>query len=57
MGKGMKILSEHTKDMTDQEQKELQEKVKGMTPEELKAYRNSFDPDTMGFFGGEGHED
>ena len=27
--------------------------VEEMTPEELKAFRNSFDPDTMGFDGEE----
>ena len=46
------ILSEYTKDMTPEQRAELQEKV-SMTEEELKEFRNSLDPDSMGFFGEE----
>ena len=45
------ILSEYTKDMTPEQRAELQEKVSNMT--ELKEFRNSLDPDSMGFFGEE----
>ena len=47
------ILSEYTKDMTLEQREELQEKVSNMTEEELKEFRNSLDPDNMGFFGEE----
>lgn len=47
------ILSEYTKDMTPERRAELQEKVGSMTEEELKEFRNSLDPDSMGFFGEE----
>ena len=47
------ILSEYTKDMTPEQREELQEKVSNMTEEELKEFRNSLDPDNMGFFGEE----
>lgn len=47
------IKSEHTRDMTLEERKELREKVNGMSQEILKDYRNGFDPDSMGFFGEE----
>ena len=47
------ILSEYTKDMTPEHREELQEKVSNMTEEELKEFRNSLDPDNMGFFGEE----
>jgi hypothetical protein len=46
--------SEFTKNMTDDEIKDLQDKVKNMTEDELIAFRNSFDPDSMGFCGEEG---
>lgn len=52
-GKTKNVQSEHTKGMATKEVTELQKKVKGMTAEELKAFRNGFDPDTMGFFGEE----
>ena len=45
--------SEQTKDMTQAELEKLQKKVAGMTPEELKAFRNSQDADSMGFNGEE----
>lgn len=48
--------SEHTKNMSEEEIKELQEKVANMTEDELIAFRNGFDPDAMGFFGEEGAE-
>lgn len=47
------IFSEHTKEMTPKQRTELQEKVSNMTEEELKEFRNSLDPDSMGFFGEE----
>lgn len=47
------ILSECTKDMTPELRAELQEEVSNMTEEELKEFRNSLDPDSMGFFGEE----
>ena len=43
------ILSEYTKDITPEQRAELQEKVSNMTKE----FRNSLDPDSMGFFGEE----
>lgn len=48
--------SEYTKNMSEEEIKELQEKVANMTEEELIAFRNGFDPDAMGFFKEEGAE-
>lgn len=36
---------------------ELQEKVGQMSEEELKAFRNSMNPDDMGFFGEESVDD
>lgn len=47
------LLSEQTKGMTPEERAELQERVSKMTEEELKEFRNSFDPDSMGFSGEE----
>ena len=47
------ILSEYTKDITPEQRAELQEKVSNMTEEELKEFRNSLDPNSMGFFGEE----
>lgn len=47
------IFSEHTKEMTPKQRTELQEKVSNMAEEELKEFRNSLDPDSMGFFGEE----
>lgn len=47
------LLSEQTKDMTAEELQELQARVAGMAPEELKEFRNSQDPDSMGFWGEE----
>lgn len=47
------IRSEHTKDMTVEELQALQQEVAGMTPEELKEFRNSKDADSMGFWGKE----
>lgn len=51
------MKSEHTKKMSDAEIKELQKNVSEMTEEELAEFRNSFDPDEMGFDGEEGVED
>lgn len=47
------ILSEYIKDMAPEQRAELQERVSKMTEEELKEFRNSVDPDDMGFFGEE----
>lgn len=50
------ILSEYTRDMAPEQRAELQEKVSSMTEEELKEFRNSLDPDSMGFYGEESVE-
>lgn len=47
------LSSEHLKGMSEEEQEELHEKINKMTPEELKKFRNSMDPDSMGFAGEE----
>ena len=48
MAEQTKVLrSEHTKDMSPEELAELQEKVGQMPEEELKAFRNSMNPDDM----------
>ena len=53
MAEQTKVLrSEHTKDMSPEE-----EKVGQMSEEELKAFRNSMNPDDMGFFGEESVDD
>lgn len=52
--KNEKILSEHTADMAPGQAEELQEKIMGMTGEELAGFRNGMDPDGMGFHGQEG---
>lgn len=58
MAEQTKVLrSEHTKDMSPEEFVELQEKVGQMSEEELKAFRNSMNPDDMGFFGEESVDD
>lgn len=58
MAEQTKVLySEHTKDMSSEELAELQEKVGQMSEEELKAFRNSMNPDDMGFFGEESVDD
>lgn len=51
------MRSEHTKNMSDKEIQILQKNVAEMTEEELVEFRNSFDPDEMGFDGKEGVED
>lgn len=51
------IRSEHTKNFTDNEINTLQNKIMNMTPDELKNFRNSFDPDLMGFNGKEAIDD
>lgn len=50
------LLSEHTGAMSEEERAALQTLVKGMNEEELKQFRNEFDPDEMGFAGEEGAE-
>ena len=58
MAEQTKVLrSEHTKDMSPEELAELQAKVGQMSEEELKAFRNSMNPDDMGFFGEESVDD
>lgn len=58
MAEQTKVLrSEHTKDMSPEELAELQEKVGQMSEEELKAFRNSMNPDDMGFFEEESVDD
>lgn len=58
MAEQTKVLrSEQTKDMSPEELAELQEKVGQMSEEELKAFRNSMNPDDMGFFGEESVDD
>lgn len=47
------IRSEHTKNMTAEEMEKLQQEVAEMTPEQLKAFRNSKDADSMGYWGEE----
>lgn len=47
------IKSEHTKDMERKEARKLREQVRNMTQEELKEWRNSHDPDSMGYAGEE----
>lgn len=47
------IRSESTKNMESKELKELQEQVAGMSPEELRKFRNAQDADSMGFWGEE----
>ena len=47
------IKSEHTKNLSEKELLELQERVLNMSEAELKEFRNKFDPDAMGFYGEE----
>ena len=47
------IKSEHTKDMNANAIKALQKKVSAMNETELEAFRESFEPDMMGFYGEE----
>lgn len=51
------VKSEHTQFMTAEELDELQKKIANMSPEDLKSFRNSFDPDLMGFCGKEAVDD
>ena len=51
------IRSEHTKYMSNEELNSLQKNIKNMTVDELKIFRNSFDPDSMGFNGREAVDD
>ena len=58
MAEQTKVLrSEHTKDMSPEELAELQEKVGHMSEQELKANRNSMNPEDKGFFGEESVDD
>ena len=45
------ISSEALKNLTEEEQKELQERIQSMSGDDLRVFRNSFDPDSMGFDG------
>ena len=46
--------SEHTKKLQPEELAKLKEDVAAMDDDALAEFRNSFDPDTMGFSGEEG---
>lgn len=48
------MKSEHTKNMQPEELAALRKTVESMNDEELAEFRNSFDPDKMGFDGEEG---
>ena len=48
------MRSEKTKDMNTEELKNLRSDVEAMDEEALAEFRNSFDPDEMGFDGEEG---
>lgn len=50
------VSSEAMKNLTKEEQEELQKRIQGMSEDDLKVFRNSFDPDEMGFDGEEGGE-
>ena len=51
------VLSEHTVEMTPEEREKLRQEIIQMSDDELKEFRNSLDPDSMGFFGEEGAEE
>lgn len=51
------IKSEILKGKTEQERLKLQHELSEMSEEELANFRNSFDPDAMGFDGIEGSDD
>ena len=51
---GTSIMSEHTKNLQPEELVELRENVEKMDGDALVRFRNSFDPDIMGFDGVEG---
>lgn len=48
------MKSEHTKNLTPEELAEIRKNVENMNEVELTVFRNSFDPDEMGFDGEEG---
>lgn len=50
----MAVMSEQTRKMSEEEHLVQQEQVARMTEEELKEFRNSFNPDKMGFWDSEG---
>lgn len=50
------ILSEHTAAMSETDRAAMEARVGEMNAEELKQFRNGFDPDTMGFSEEEGTE-
>lgn len=47
------LRSVQTNDMSNEDLTSYKEMIKAMTPEELDAFRNSFDADMMGFSGKE----
>lgn len=48
------MKSEHTKDLQPEELSKLKEDVAAMDGDALAEFRNSFEPDEMGFSGEEG---
>lgn len=48
------MSSEKTKNLTQKELVMIRRNVENMTDEELEVFRNSFEPDEMGFNGEEG---
>lgn len=48
------MKSEHTKDLQPEELSKLKEDVAAMDDDALAEFRNSFEPDEMGFSGEEG---
>lgn len=57
MKKTNNILSEHTAPLSPEEREALRQEIIQMSDEELAKFRNSFDPDSMGFFGEEGEDE
>jgi hypothetical protein len=51
------ILSEHTAELSPEEREKLGIEILEMSEDELKTYRNSVDPDKMGFAGEEGADE
>jgi hypothetical protein len=51
------ILSEHTAELSPEEREKLRLEILQMSEDELKVYRNSVDPDKMGFSGEEGTDE
>lgn len=51
------MKSEHTKNLQTKELSKLKEDVAAMDEDALAEFRNSFDPDKMGFSGEEGESE